>query len=187
MVELEQIKNLKENLIYVIGQIDDDFKIGECLERDTLRPIFKYRANVLALKYIDLILNNVLKDVNASDPNLIRDEFIKLSSLLSTEAVFGKNVSLPLIKYTGKKIEKLRYKGNFKLEIPKEFEDVKLGKIRINMVVDEGYLTVSLYLFNGIIMKDDIATPTYSVFSLDSTSGSSFTFSIEGKEVVDKI
>ena len=187
MVELEQIKNLKENLIYVIGQIDDDFKIGECLERDTLRPIFKYRANVLALKYIDLILNNVLKDVNTSDPNLIRDEFIKLSSLLSTEAVFGKNVSLPLIKYTGKKIEKLRYKGNFKLEIPKEFEDVKLGKIRINMVVDEGYLTVSLYLFNGIIMKDDIATPTYSVFSLDSTSGSSFTFSIEGKEVVDKI
>ena len=73
------------------------------------------------------------------------------------------------------------------MEIPKEFEDVKLGKIRINMVVDEGYLTVSLYLFNGIIMKDDIATPTYSVFSLDSTSGSSFTFSIEGKEVVDKI
>jgi hypothetical protein len=55
------------------------------------------------------------------------------------------------------------------------------------MVVDEGYLTVTLYLFAGIVMKDDIATPTYSVFSLDSSSGSSFTFSVEGKEVVDKI
>lgn len=186
-VQLQQIENLKKNLIYVIDQIDGDFKIGDCLERYTLRPIFKYRANVLSLKYIDLILNNVLKDVNTSDPNLIREEFIKLSSLLSTEAVFGKNVSLPLIKYTGKKIERLRYKGNFKLEIPKEFEDVKLGKIRINMVVDEGYLTVTLYLFTGIVMKDDIATPTYSVFTLDSSSGSSFTFSVEGKEVVDKI
>lgn len=186
-IELEQIKNLKKNLIYIIDQIDGDFEIGDCLERDTLRPIFKYRANVLSLKYIDLILKNVLKDINTSNPNSIREEFIKLSSLLSTEAVFGRNVSLPLIKYTGKKIERLKYKNNFKLEIPKEFEDVKLGKIKINLVVEEGYLTVSLYLFAGIVMKDDIATPTYARFTLDSSSGSTFTFKIEGDEVVEKI
>ena len=157
------------------------------MERDTLRPIFKYRANILTLKYLDLILNNVLKDVNTSDPNKIREEFIKLSSLLSSEAVFGTNVSLPLIKFTGEKIEKLKYKSNFNLEIPKKYNDIKLGKIKINVVPDEGYLSVNLYLFIGITMKDDIATPTYANYAMDSSSGSKFTFKVEGQKVVDKI
>jgi hypothetical protein len=186
-VELDSIKKLKENLVYTINQIQSDFDINDCLERDTLRPIFKYRANILALKYLDLILNNVLKDVNTSDPNKIREEFIKLSSLLSSEAVFGTNVSLPLIKFTGEKIEKLKYKSNFNLEIPKKYNDIKLGKIKINVVPDEGYLSVNLYLFIGITMKDDIATPTYANYAMDSSSGSKFTFKVEGQKVVDKI
>jgi hypothetical protein len=186
-VELDSIKKLKENLVYTINQIQSDFDINDCLERDTLRPIFKYRANILALKYLDLILNNVLKDVNTSDPNKIREEFIKLSSLLSSEAVFGTNVSLPLIKFTGEKIEKLKYKSNFNLEIPKKYNDIKLGKIKINVVPDEGYLSVNLYLFIGITMKDDIATPTYANYAMDSSSGSKFTFKVEGQKIVDKI
>lgn len=186
-VELDGIKRLKQNLVYTIDQIQSDFDINDCLERDTLRPIFKYRANILALKYLDLILNNVLKDVNISDPNKIREEFIKLSSLLSSEAVFGTNVSLPLIKFTGEKIEKLKYKSNFKFEIPKKYGDIKLGKIKINVVPDEGYLSVNLYLFIGITMKDDIATPTYANYAMDSSSGSKFTFKVEGQKVVDKI
>ena len=186
-VQLDGIKSLKENLVYTIDQIQSDFDINDCLERDTLRPIFKYRANILALKYLDLILNNVLKDVNTSDPNKIREEFIKLSSLLSSEAVFGTNVSLPLIKFTGEKIEKLKYKSNFKLEIPKKYSDIKLGKIKITVVPDEGYLSVNLYLFIGIIMKDDIATPTYANYAMDSSSGSKFTFKVEGQKVVEKI
>ena len=186
-VQLDGIKSLKENLVYTINQIQSDFDINDCLERDTLRPIFKYRANILALKYLDLILNNVLKDVNTSDPNKIREEFIKLSSLLSSEAVFGTNVSLPLIKFTGEKIEKLKYKSNFKFEIPKKYSDIKLGKIKINVVPDEGYLSVNLYLFIGITMKDDIATPTYANYAMDSSSGSKFTFKVEGQKVVDKI
>jgi hypothetical protein len=186
-VELDSIKKLKENLVYTINQIQSDFDINDCLERDTLRPIFKYRANILALKYLDLILNNVLKDVNTSDPNKMREEFIKLSSLLSSEAVFGTNVSLPLIKFTGEKIEKLKYKSNFNLEIPKKYNDIKLGKIKINVVPDEGYLSVNLYLFIGITMKDDIATPTYANYAMDSSSGSKFTFKVEGQKIVDKI
>ena len=186
-VELAGIKRLKENLVYTIDQIQSDFNINDCLERTTLRPIFKYRANILALKYLDLILNNVLKDVNTSDPNKIREEFTKLSSLLSSEAVFGTNVSLPLIKFTGEKIEKLKYKSNFNLEIPKKYNDIKLGKIKISVVPDEGYLSVNLYLFIGITMKDDIATPTYANYAMDSSSGSKFTFKVEGQKVVDKI
>ncbi len=186
-VQLSEIKRLKENLIYTIDQIESDYDINDCLERDTLRPIFKYRANILALKYIDLILNTVLKDLNTSNPDVIREEFIKLSSLLSSEAVFGTNVSLPLIKFTGSKIEKLKYKGNFKLELPDKYKDIKLGKININVIPRDGYLTVNLYLFVGITMKDDIATPTYANYLMDSNSGSKFTFKIEGQEVVEKI
>lgn len=186
-VQLDEIKSLKENLIYTIEQVDSDYEINDCLERDTLRPILKYRANILALKYIDLILSNVLKDVAESNPDSIRNEFIKLSSLLSSEAVFGTNVSLPLIKFTGDKIEKLKYKNNFKLELPEKYKDIKLGKININVIPDEGYLTVNLYLFMGITMNEDVATPTYANYLMDSSSGSKFTFKVEGQKVVEKI
>ena len=57
-VQLDGIKSLKENLVYTIDQIQSDFDINDCLERDTLRPIFKYRANILALKYLDLITSD---------------------------------------------------------------------------------------------------------------------------------
>jgi hypothetical protein len=185
--QIEEVKNFRGILINLLNEIEQDFDVNDCIDRETLNPVLKYRGNILSLRYIDLILSNILKDVNTSDPDKIREEFIKLASILSTEAVFGNNVSLPLIKYTGKKIEKLKYKNNFKFEVPNEIDDLKLGKLKINIVPEQGYLTVYLYLFNGMVTKDDITVPTYIEYLMNSVSGSSFTFSVEGAKVVEKI
>jgi len=152
-----------------------------------LQPILKYRSNILALGYVELILDNILKDTSTSSPEKIREDFIKLASTLSSEAVFGNNISLPLIKFTGSKIERLRFKGNYKLEVPTKIDKLKLGKLRINLIQEDGYMTVNLFLFNGIISDDDIPKPTYVNYLMDSSSGSKFSFKIEGQKVVEKI
>lgn len=179
--------SLRNTTLGTIDHLLDAYDEGECVDRSELQPILKYRSNVLALGYIELILNNILKDVSTSNPEKIREEFIKLSSVLSSEAVFGNNVSLPLIKFTGDKIEKLRYKKDYKLVLPEKIDDLKLGKIRINILPSQGYLTVNLYLFNGIASIDDVPTPTYVYYLMDSSSGSKFTFKVEGQKVVEKI
>ena len=173
---------LKNNIISIIEATLNNEE-GSCISRDTIQPILKYRANVLALSYLELILDNILKNTTAVEPQEIRQQFVELSSTLSSEAVFGNNVSLPLIKFTGSKIEKLGYKKSYKVEVPKNIPDLKMGKIKINLLPEKGYLTVNLYLFNGIEMIDDTPTPTYVYYSMDTSSGSSFSFKVEGQRV----
>ena len=173
---------LKKNIISIIQNTLNN-KEGSCVSRETIQPILKYRANLLALSYLELILDNILKNTTASNPNKIRQQFVELSSTLSSEAVFGNNVSLPLIKFTGSKIEKLGYKQSYKFEVPKNITNLKMGKIKINLLPEKGYLTVNLYLFNGMEMIDDKPTPTYVYYLMDTTSGSSFSFKVEGQKV----
>ncbi len=173
---------LKNNIISIIEDTLNN-KAGSCISRDTIQPILKYRANLLALSYLELILDNILKNTTAVKPKEIRQQFVELSIILSSEAVFGNNVSLPLIKFTGSKIEKLGYKKSYKFEVPKNIPDLKMGKIKINLLPEKGYLTVNLYLFNGIEMIDDTPTPTYVYYSMDTSSGSSFSFKVEGQRV----
>ena len=173
---------LKKNIISIIEDTLKN-KEGSCISRETIQPILKYRANLLALSYLELILDNILKNTTASNPKKIRQQFVELSSTLSSEAVFGNNVSLPLIKFTGSKIEKLGYKQSYKFEVPKNIPNLKMGKIKINLLPEKGYLTVNLYLFNGMEMIDDKPTPTYVYYLMDTTSGSSFSFKVEGQKV----
>ena len=173
---------LKNNIISIIEDTLKN-KAGSCVSRETIQPILKYRANLLALSYLELILDNILKNTTASNPKKIRQQFVELSSTLSSEAVFGNNVSLPLIKFTGSKIEKLGYKQSYKFEVPKNIPNLKMGKIKINLLPEKGYLTVNLYLFNGMEMIDDKPTPTYVYYLMDTTSGSSFSFKVEGQKV----
>ena len=186
LLQTEKLKTakyvLKNNIISIIEDTLNN-KEGSCISRDTIQPILKYRANLLALSYLELILDNILKNTTAVKPQEIRQQFVELSITLSSEAVFGNNVSLPLIKFTGSKIEKLGYKKSYKFEVPKNIPDLKMGKIKINLLPEKGYLTVNLYLFNGIEMIDDTPTPTYVYYSMDTSSGSSFSFKVEGQRV----
>jgi len=179
--ELKSLE-LKKNIISIIQDTLNN-KEGSCVFREQIQPILKYRANLLALSYLELILDNILKNTTTSNPKKIRQQFVELSSILSSESVFGNNVSLPLIKFTGSKIEKLGYKESYKFEVPKNITDLKMGKIKINFLPKKGYLTVNLYLFNGMEMIDDNPTPTYVFYSMDTSSGSSFSFKVEGQRV----
>jgi len=185
--ESDLTSKLRINIISIIDNILKNNKENDCIARLDLQPILKYRSNILALGYVELILDNILKDTSTSSPEKIREDFIKLASTLSSEAVFGNNISLPLIKFTGSKIERLRFKGNYKLEVPTKIDKLKLGKLRINLIQEDGYMTVNLFLFNGIISDDDIPKPTYVNYLMDSSSGSKFSFKIEGQKVVEKI
>jgi hypothetical protein len=133
-------------------------------------------------------MKKVLQDTNLSDPDKIQKEFINLASILSTEAIFGGNVSLPLIKFTGDKLERLGYKNQYKVTIPEKIPDLKLGKLTVRLEPEaNAYLVIYLYLFFGIETEDDQVTPIYVVYEMRSESGSGFSFKVEGNKFVNKI
>jgi len=183
---LDKIKNIKNDIKSLSKRLaDSDIN---CISREELSPVLMYRSNILALQYIDLIMNRILQYVNLSDPDKIQSEFLKLASVLSTEAIFGGNVSLPLIKYTGNKLERLGYKNQYKIKVPDKIPDLKLGKLSVKLEPDlNAYMIINLYLFYGIETNDDEVTPTYVLYEMRTESGSSFTFKVEGNKFVNKI
>ena len=184
--ELSQVKSIKQNIKSTIKKLSSSKQT--CISRDELAPVLIYRGNALALQYIDLIMKKVLQDTNLSDPDKIQKEFINLASILSTEAIFGGNVSLPLIKFTGDKLERLGYKNQYKVTIPEKIPDLKLGKLTVRLEPEaNAYLVIYLYLFFGIETEDDQVTPIYVVYEMRSESGSGFSFKVEGNKFVNKI
>lgn len=183
---LQQVKQLKHNVKSIASRLAN---LKEpCVSREELSPVLMYRSNILALQCIDLIMKKVLQDVNLSNPDKIQEEFINLASVLSTEAIFGGNVSLPLIKYTGNKLERLGYKKEFKIKVPETIPDLKLGKISVSLEPKQkAYMVIYMYLFFGIETEDDIVTPVYVVYEMRNESGSSFTFKVEGNKFTTKL
>jgi tRNA(Ser,Leu) C12 N-acetylase TAN1 len=183
---LYEVKNIKHKIKSAASFIVKSNK--SCVSREELSAVLMYRSNTLALQYIDLIMQKVMKDVNLSNPDKIQEEFINLASVLSTEAIFGGNVSLPLIKYTGKKLERLGYKNQFKIKVPENMPDLKLGKVSISLEPKQkAYMVIYLYLFFGISTEDDQVTPVYVVYELRNKSGSSFTFKVEGNKFTTQL
>ena len=184
--ELSKVKSIKQNIKSAIKKLSSTKET--CISRNELAPILIYRGNALALQYIDLIMKKVLQDTTLSDPDKIQKEFINLASVLSTEAIFGGNVSLPLIKFTGDKLERLGFKNQYKLKVPEKIPDLKLGKLTVRLEPESNaYLVIYLYLFSGIETEDDQVTPIYVVYEMRSESGSGFTFKAEGNKFVNKI
>jgi len=184
--ELSKVKSIKQNIKSSIKKLSSTKET--CISRNELAPILIYRGNALALQYIDLIMKKVLQDTTLSDPDKIQKEFINLASVLSTEAIFGGNVSLPLIKFTGDKLERLGFKNQYKLKVPEKIPDLKLGKLTVRLEPESNaYLVIYLYLFSGIETEDDQVTPIYVVYEMRSESGSGFTFKTEGNKFVNKI
>ena len=78
------------------------------IDRDAFKPMIYFNSNILALEFFEKLLDKVLtQGSSVSDQNKIKEEFINISSQISAEAIFGKNDGLPLIKYDGKKIQRL--------------------------------------------------------------------------------
>jgi hypothetical protein len=141
-----------------------------------------FNSNILAFEIFEKLLDKVLSQGSSlSDQKNIKDEFIKISSQISAEAIFGKNDSLPLIKYDGKKIQRLGKKKEYSISsiVEEKGGDFKVGKIEIKKSKDGNYFIIYLYLIFELQIVDDEVVPYYSLVELRNDSKSSFTFKAE--------
>ena len=152
------------------------------IDRDAFKPMIYFNSNILAFEFFEKLLDKVLTQGSSlSDQKKIKDEFIKISSQISAEAIFGKNDSLPLIKYDGKKIQRLGKKKEYSISsiVEEKGGDFKVGKIEIKKSKDGNYFIVYLYLIFELQIVDDEVVPYYSLVELRNDSKSSFTFKAE--------
>ena len=152
------------------------------IDRDAFKSMIYFNSNIVAFEFFDKLLDKVLSQGSSlSDQNNIKDEFIKISSQISAEAIFGKNDSLPLIKYDGKKIQRLGKKKEYSITsiVEKKGGDFKVGKIEIKKSKDGNYFIIYLYLIFELQIVDDEVVPYYSLVELRNDSQSSFTFKAE--------
>ena len=152
------------------------------IDRDAFKSMIYFNSNIVAFEFFDKLLDKVLSQGSSlSDQNNIKDEFIKISSQISAEAIFGKNDSLPLIKYDGKKIQRLGKKKEYSITsiVEKKGGDFKVGKIEIKKSKDGNYFIIYLYLIFELQIVDDEVVPYYSLVELRNDSKSSFTFKAE--------
>ena len=152
------------------------------IDRDAFKSMIYFNSNIVAFEFFDKLLDKVLSQGSSlSDQNNIKDEFIKISSQISAEAIFGKNDSLPLIKYDGKKIQRLGKKKEYSITsiVEKKGGDFKVGKIKIKKSKDGNYFIIYLYLIFELKIVNDEVVPCYSLVELRNDSKSSFTFKAE--------
>jgi hypothetical protein len=152
------------------------------IDRDAFKPVIYFNSNILAFEFFEKILDKVMSQGSSlSDQKKIKDEFINISSQISAEAIFGKNDGLPLIKYDGKKIQRLGKKKEYSISSITEQKggDFKVGKIEIKKSKDGNYFIIYLYLIFELQIIDDEVVPYYSLVELRNDSQSSFTFKAE--------
>jgi len=152
------------------------------IDRDAFKPMIYFNSNIVAFEFFEKLLDKVLSQGSSlSDQKNIKDEFIKISSQISAEAIFGKNDSLPLIKYDGKKIQRLGKKKEYSISsiVEEKGGDFKVGKIEIKKSKDGNYFIIYLYLIFELQIVDDEVVPYYSLVELRNDSKSSFTFKAE--------
>jgi len=152
------------------------------IDRDAFKPVIYFNSNILAFEFFEKILDKVMSQGSSlSDQKKIKDEFINISSQISAEAIFGKNDGLPLIKYDGKKIQRLGKKKEYSITSIAEQKggDFKVGKIEIKKSKDGNYFIIYLYLIFELQIIDDEVVPYYSLVELRNDSQSSFTFKAE--------
>lgn len=152
------------------------------IDRDAFKPVIYFNSNILAFEFFEKILDKVMSQGSSlSDQKKIKDEFINISSQISAEVIFGKNDGLPLIKYDGKKIQRLGKKKEYSISSIAEQKggDFKVGKIEIKKSKDGNYFIIYLYLIFELQIIDDEVVPYYSLVELRNDSQSSFTFKAE--------
>lgn len=188
------IVNIKNNINNIWSTYFAPLKDSDCvkknvtcepitlIDRDVFKPIIYFNSNILAFEFFEKLLDKVLSQgTGISDQKKIKEEFIKISSQISAEAIFGKNDGLPLIKYDGKKIQRLGKKKEYSITsiLEEKGGDFKVGKIEIKKSKDGNYFVIYLYLIFELQIIDDEVVPYYSLVELRNDSQSSYTFKAE--------
>ena len=164
-------------------------KSGAVISREDFSEILKISMNYSANLMIKGILISIEEDM--SNYQDLTDALLAMSASFVGEAKFG-NTALPLvIIFGGKKqamkvlgtrtaFEKTQVKG-----IKKNIENLSsfpIAVLRVNRVSGKSYNTVGfLLLANYIAQEDKTPIPEWIVFSMQTSSGSEFSFKIEGE------
>ena len=163
---------------------------GKYITRDELSPALKLRANHIALRKIDELINSINK--NSELPTIQTRDLPQIAAELSGEAIFGKNLSLPMFKFTGDSLTYYLNKQQYITDKQKQFsetinENISPGYISIYPTKRENALHFQVYmylLFDINVEKGKNVVPMYSEITFTVGSGSKFVFNIEMKKIL---
>jgi len=193
---IEKVYDIFKNAIKNLKEVRKNcISTGESVTREQLSPVLKLRANHIALRKINELINSIKNNSNV--PNIQTKDLPQIASELSGEAIFGKNLSLPLFKFTGYKVIYYGTKQQYIRGKQKQFSDnisnegVEPGYIHIYQTRgdDSLHFQVFMYLLFDIVVDKKEIVPMYSRIAFTVGSGSRFAFNIEMNEVfpLDKV
>jgi hypothetical protein len=164
-------------------------KAGAVISREDFSEILKISMNYSASLMIKGILISIEKDmVNYQD---LTDALLAMSASFVGEAKFG-NTALPLVIIFGGKKQTMKVLGTRSAFEKKQVKGIKknidnlasfpIAVLRFNRVSGKSYNTVGFLLLANYVAEDDKAPiPEWIVFSMQTSSGSSFSFKVEGE------
>ena len=161
---------------------------GKFITREKISPVLKFRANHIALRKINELIKSIKIDnsIEEFDQKIITD----LTSELSSEAVFGNNISLPLWKFTGNNLYNLGTRSEYKTKVMDKLRDSKfkdLPPLIFKITETRGeklHYQVKMYLLFDIEINKGEIDPKYQVVDFTVGSGSKFVFNVEATSVV---
>lgn len=218
--EIEKLKKVVQKISNAkVGEIDSDgtkskwkfFGTGSCyklydgdtplaMSKSSLRTLVMSNANFLAIGIIDRLISAFMNATAKKDAQEATSTMIHFTVQLHAEAVFGKILDVPLIKYDGIQITKLGTRLKFEeQQIKKMITAFKSGTnlpvLGIDIIPTQtGYSSGASY-YDIIMYALTDYEPTsnteilpanfkYDVYTFKCNSGSEFRFAVEGEDVV---
>jgi len=163
-------------------------------------------GNALSLNLIQRIIQDTIKQIDLNKVKETKDSLLRLTTSLSTEALFGKSAGLPLVKYTGTSMYQLGTKEDYSknkreqlgrlFSQGKEASQFPMIAIRVEPSKGKGKVGEAPYYFNiTMYTLDDIETESgkvidpkeikYIQIGFKCNSGSNFAFVVEADTSVD--
>ncbi len=170
------------------------------VSRQQLKNILFANGNSTSFELMTLLLKDSFKGVKPENLKQKKDALLKLAVTLSTESVFGRSGSLPLVKYTGTHLYQLGTKQDYSKKqstaLNVVFGGTKVNSFNLPIVAlkvapSKGktgdspyYYNVSLYTLYTVepseAGKIEPKQVKYAVIAFKCNSGSKFAFAVEG-------
>jgi hypothetical protein len=176
LIEIEDFSNLSSTYIKEINETWEEIKDKECILRESVNFITGFESNIKSIEQVNIFISKISSEL--SNTSEIRKNYLDIAKQLASEAIYGSNDNLPLIKMEKGKIKKLGTKKNYEDNtFVKDINpDLKLGLLSVQPPQKgEGrYLVIVFYIFFGIEDIDDVPSPVYARMELRRDSQSKF-------------
>jgi len=176
LIEIEDFSNLSSTYVNEINKTWEEIKDKECILRESVNFITGFESNIKSIEQVNVFISKISSEL--SNTSEIRKNYLDIAKQLASEAIYGSNDNLPLIKMEKGKIKKLGTKKNYEDNtFVKDINpDLKLGLLSVQPPKKgEGrHLVIVFYIFFGIEDIDDVPSPVYARMELRRDSQSKF-------------